>query len=94
MGKEDSSPEETRFFVTLMMSRGDKDGGEGYVPKDNKKRGKEECGGSDTSSERNNKVNETKLLSGEGSTENKEKWEIGSLTTVRTRESSSMSTDL
>ncbi len=39
---EESSPEDTRFFVTLMMSGGDKEGGEDYTPKDNKKRGKEE----------------------------------------------------
>ena len=49
--KGESSPEETRFFVTLMMSGGDKEGGDGYVPKDNKKRGKQEASGSDTSSE-------------------------------------------
>jgi hypothetical protein len=46
-----------------MMSGGDKERGDAYVPKDNKKRGKEECGGSDTSSARNSKKNETKLLS-------------------------------
>jgi hypothetical protein len=61
--KEESSPEETRFFVTLMMSEGDKEGCDGYVPKDNKKRGKEEASGSDTSSEGNNKEEEPKLLS-------------------------------
>ena len=47
---ECSSPEETRFFVTLMMSGGDKEG-DGYIPRENKKRGKEEASASDTSSE-------------------------------------------
>ncbi len=45
---ECSSPEETRFFVTLMMSGGDKEG-DGYIPRETKKRGKEEASASDTS---------------------------------------------
>jgi hypothetical protein len=59
--KGESSPEETRFFVTLMMSGGGKEG-EDYIPKESRKRGKEEKSESDTSSEGDNKEKQTKVL--------------------------------
>ncbi len=57
-----SSPEETHFFVTLIMSGGDKESDD-YIPKGSKKRDKTERSESDTSSEGTPKGKGTKWLS-------------------------------